>query len=285
MALPSLRLVAQGLGELDFDPYEGWIIQSFDPGFPIVRESVEDAPDADGTVDSTHLSGARVCTLSLVMSPFDGDIDAMERRLKAFLNPRLRPTLYWRRNSLAEERQATVRAMPYAGPVDFGDETTAIAQWVVPSGLFESADLQTVEVAASDEGVDGITLELALPFVFPAANPSASVEVTNYGDRQAYPLIHLHGPWSGEARVQNMTTGREIVIDGENVAAGNYLAIDTRKKTVLLNGDPSNSRYNRLVFPDTQWWAIQPGTQRLRFLAETAAAPARMLVAFRSAYS
>lgn len=49
-----------------------------------------------------------------------------------------------------------------------------------------------------------------------------------------------------------------------NLPAGQWLDIDTRARTVLLNGDPAASRRGQAV---GDWPLLQPGTSTLRFAA------------------
>lgn len=282
--MTTLTLSASGLAPLTIGPAPIECVE-LDLGEPIDREVAEAAPDADGEIDSTHLSGARIITFGVLMQPWTR---ANERRLRAFRNPRLRPLLTVSEDDV-DDVQATVRVTSVDGP--FGADEFHSGQRLfavtcrAPSGIFESAELHQTEVAASGESEAGRTYDLEFDRVYPESAPVGEVVVVNAGDRHAYPLIQLYGPWSGETSVVNVEAGAELVFDGEIVADGDYLEIDTRRKTITLNGDPANSRYNRLQFPGSSWWALAPGTNTLRFLPETFDAPARMLVAWRDAYS
>lgn len=282
-----LTLRAQGLDDLVIGETGGEMcLRWHDLGSPAPREVVEDAPDAYGQTDTTVLEGGRTITAVVQLDPWSF---ASERRLRAYTHPRIRATLLIELGGGAPMLQATVRGVPFGVDVDVEHFVSNVrhytVQWFVPSGILESADLQTVEIAASGESEDGREYDLEFDRSYPPSAPVGEVVVTNIGDRDAYPMIQLHGPWSGATRVVNVDAGRELVIDNESVQAGDYLEIDARSKTIRLNGDPSNSRYDRLVFPDSEWWALAPGSQRLRFLPSTFSAPARMVVAWRHAYS
>lgn len=286
MTLPTLTLAATGLDPLTLDPSDGWIVQKeFDTGDAIVRASTENAPGSDGAVDTTQLVGPRVVTVPVVISaPSIYDLEDMERRLRAFTNARLRPTLTLTRPG-GTAKQMTVRHLTWTQESLSADATFVLWQAECPSGILESVELHEAEVAASAESEDGRVYDLDPDRVYPESEPVGQVEVVNAGDRTAWPLIVLHGPWSGEASVVNVSTGQALVFDGESVSDGDWLEIDTRARTVRLNGDPANSRYNRLVFPDSDWWGLEPGVNVLRFLPEVFTAPARMTVAWRDAYS
>lgn len=257
-----------------------------DLGHPIPRVESEPNPDADGDNDTTALEGGRVITATIEIGP--AWTWAMTQRLKAFTHPRLRPTLLIEQED-APALIAQTRMSPFSDQFDAGKwigrwrEPTL--QWIVPSGILESAELHQEEVAGSDPGALGVAFDWSFDLTFPASQPEGEVEVTNFGDRDVYPLIQLYGPWSGSTRVANATTDQALVFAGENVLAGNYIEIDTRAKTITLNGDPTQNRYNRLVFPDSDWWKLAPGANVLRFEPTTFTAPARMIVAWRDAYS
>ena len=285
-----LRLEAPGLAPLILD--SGPIIGArLDLGDAITREVVEVASDADGTIDTTALIGARVVTLEATISPAaatDGASRwALTQRLRAFTSPRLRPELYMRFSEDDPELVVTMRRSQFSDlwEPQRGQRSRVTVQWVAPYGILESAELHTATVNASGSpGGLGREYDLDFDRDYPADAPSGSVEVTNAGTIDAYPVLRLYGPWADETSIENLETGKALVFDGLTVAAGDFLEIDTRAKTILLNGDTSDSRFQYLVFPDSQWWTLIPGAQRIRFQSETFTAPAQAQIRWRDAY-
>lgn len=279
----SLKLEAPGLNTLDFGE-PGWHVEDVDLGHAGPRTTASDAVDADGTIDTTSLSGSRSIAVRVSATPDATDVESMQRRLKAFTNLRLRPTLHVTR-SQGTERIATVRFERWSEQLS-DQMGTFIAQWVVPSGILESAEQHSATATASGDPEElGFTFDLEFDLTFPAMDPQGSVQIVNSGDRDAYPLIRLYGPWSDEVSISNDTSGKALVFDGMSVSAGDFLEIDMRTKTIRLNGDPTAARNQFLVFPDSSWWTLQPGEQRIRFEAETFTAPAQAQIIWRDAYS
>lgn len=278
----TVSLSAPGLDDLVLDPANGWAVQSLDVGDPTTRTVMQSAPSRDGVIDTTRFVGERSISLHVVVVPgMYAELASMEDHLKAFTNPRLRPVMTVQRPG-QNARQIVLSRGAVMAPIAHHEFTEAIVSWVAPSGVFESADLRTFEVAASATTELGRSYDLTFDRSYPPSPPVAEVVVTNAGNIDAPPLIQLHGPWSGETRVVNVTAGRELVFDNESVTAGNYIEIDVARRTVTLNGDPSNGRYDRLVSPG--WWELVPGPNVLRFLPETSTAPARMIGAFRDRF-
>ena len=285
MTQPILTLSAPGLDDLTLDHRDGWIVQrEFDAGDAVVRAVAENAPGADGEIDSTTLTGGRSVVIPVVIeAPSPSELEAMERRLRAFTNARLRPTLTLTRPG-GPAKQIQVRHASWTAQGIADAATLVVWETRAPSGIWEAATETFFEVAASEDATDGIDWPIDWPIDWGSPSSPGLIEVTNDGDRDAFPVLHLHGAWSDETRVQNLTTGRELVFDGLSVTDGDYLEVDMRAATVFLNGDPAESRLGYRVFPESSFWALAPGVNVLRFLAETSSSPARMAGRFRAAY-
>lgn len=295
MSGPTFRLEADGLTPLDLSCGE-IAVSRFDLGDAAIRVVAEDAPDTDGSIDTSTLMGPRVVTIEALIRPHRGTSTrwALTQQLKAFTHPRLRPILYYKPSDDDPELMLTMRRSQFA---DFlapqvTPQTTVTMQWVVPSGILESAELFTATAAASGDPAElGFMFDLTFDLTFPAMDPQGSVQVVNAGDRDAYPLLRLYGPFSGLTSISNDTVGKALVFDDHPtlgafaVTAGNFLEIDMRTKTIRLNGDPTQTRNQYLVFPDSAWWSLQPGEQRIRLEAETFTSPAQVQVSWRDAYS
>ena len=264
---------------------EGYKVRKFDwqPGGP--RSVSALAPNSDGSIDTTSLSGAGAITIALRLprstTPFTERVTAV----KAFTHARLRPTLTIDYQDGTPPLQATCSQGVVTSDIEAPTHRDAVAQFVVPSGVLESAALHTSSVNASGDGTAGRTYDLVHDRTYPTTTPSGEVLVMNAGDRDVYPLLRLYGPWSGVTRIENRLTDQALVFDGESVTAGDFLEIDTRERTILLNGDPANNRYHRLSFPDSAWWTLRPGAQRIRFVPTTFTVPANARIIWRDAYS
>ena len=88
-----------------------------------------------------------------------------------------------------------------------------------------------------------------------------------------------------QPRLENATTGKALEFDAAySLLTGEYLVVDFKEGTVLLNGDTANSRYDQLDFSVSEWFELIPGETNLRLYPLTQSAPASALIEFRSAY-
>ncbi|MFI2663741.1 phage distal tail protein [Micromonospora carbonacea] len=111
----------------------------------------------------------------------------------------------------------------------------------------------------------GLTVPVRVPFSIGASQTSGQVDLTNAGSAEVGLLLRIDGPVN-QPRVSLTNpddTTTTLRVDLE-VPDSQWLDIDTRTRTVILNGDPSASRRGQAVgdFP-----LLQPGTSTLRFAA------------------
>lgn len=269
---PIVRLEGDGLDTLLIDDSIGIYAQALDLGDAVTRVVAIDAPDADGTIDTTTFVGARNVTLSVILYP-DVDLWDLRHRLRAFTAPRLRPIMYVQLAVGAPEQRIQLRRSQYSDIIGDGpraatqrDPEAAVitVQWVAPLGILESTDLHVVNIYASGGATAGRTYSLTFSRTYPASAAIGSGIAHNSGNVDAYPLIRLYGPLT-EPVIDNDTQGKSLTFVGLTIAAGDFLEIDTRAKTILLNGDPANSRYDKLSYPASEWWTLSPGDNSIRF--------------------
>ena len=255
-----------------------------DWGTPEVRVAVDPQPAADGMLDSTELLGARPVTFQVHA---DRAAWSEIQRLRAFLSPRLRPTMLIEQAG-APDRQLIVRGQSWVDPLDTDRLVTGqqeiIAQWVAPLGVFESVELHVAAVSAAGEGSEeGRGYDLTFDRTYPPSPPLGSLVVDNAGTAHAYPVLRVFGPCEDPV-LRNVTVGRELAFGGLTIPGGSYLDVDVRARTIRLNGLVSQSRYDRLVFPVSSWWTLPPGESRLMFVPGSFSAPSQMQVRWRDAW-
>ena len=126
----------------------------------------------------------------------------------------------------------------------------------------------------------GMVLPVKFPFTF---SPSAggTAPVSNVGNRPTPPAFRIYGQCTNP-QILLVETGERIVLSG-TVAAGDFLEIDTQRRSVSLNG--LTSRNNFIVPATTEWFELPKGGSTIRLLAETFDATARVDVEYRAAYS
>lgn len=105
----------------------------------------------------------------------------------------------------------------------------------------------------------------AVPATVPmtlAADSGGKIFVTNGGNGVAYPTARISGPVTNPS-LRNATTGEEIRLD-ITLAVGEYLDLDFRRKTVT-----DQSGRNRYDAKEGDWWTLAPGTNEVRFIADS----------------
>lgn len=285
MGYPVLRLEALGLDPLVLDFAAGYAVQMLDLGDAATRAVVQDAPDADGTIDTTQFVGARVVAMSVQLIPkFSGvSKELMRRRLRAFTHPRLRPILYMQLDGQAEQL-IRLRRSTWSNLIQNPSYAPVALQFVAPDGIIESAELHTANANASATGLEGgFTFDLSFDLTFTGGVVIGETSVVNAGDADAYPLIRLYGLCT-EPTIVNETTGQTLAFVGLTINAGDFVEIDTRAKTVRYNGDPANSQYNKFDFANSEWWTLQPGTNVIRFAPLTSSFPSNAEINWRDAW-
>lgn len=264
--MPTVRLEATGLTSLPLDPYNGFIVQAIDLGDAETRVVSEPAPDADGTIDTTTLIGARSVTLNVKLRPGVGQTkEQMRRMLRAFTAPRLTNLyMYFSLDGLAEQR-ILLRRSQFSNVIQNPAYANCVVQWVAPLGIIESSLLHSQLVYASGATPPGgRTYPLTYPRSYPAATPVGTATVHNDGTAPAYPLLRLYGPCTDPV-IDNLTQGYSLVFTSLTVAASDFVEVDTRARTIYLNGDPTASLYNKLSYPTSHWWTLSPGDNTIKY--------------------
>ena len=294
--LPTLRLESPGLAPLSFDHRDGWIVESFELGHPEYAEVEEGATDADGTINTTELIRARDVIVSGVLSEGTSQLWAMKDRLAAFQSPKRRVDLV-----VHEHPDAPVKVLRSCVGVQFPrgvvgrDWDSFQAVFRAPFGILESAELHEASAFPSGEGAElGRDYDLSFDRTYPTSPVLGSRTVVNAGTIDAYPVFRIFGPVGAApgadpqgpdtTTIRNLTTGKNLVFEDLVVAAGDYCEVDTRRKTIRINGLPEQSRYDRLKFPDSRWWTLVPGENELRFSPETSSGVAELRILWRSAW-
>jgi hypothetical protein len=125
-------------------------------------------------------------------------------------------------------------------PITYGDE--------------ETSAVTTREVA----GV-GVELPEQLPWSLPAGS-GGGLSVTNAGNRNAPWTARLDGPLT-YPEINHTQSGRRLYLSldangGVDLASGQYVIIDSKDRSVLLNG--TSDRRSQLTI-DSEWWDLPPG--------------------------
>lgn len=281
MTLTALRLVA-GARVLELTPDNGYSRTSLEVGLPAVRAESSPRAGRDGEDDTTSLHGAAAVTLALTLTPSRGrPLTRLLDDLRSFLHPAARPFLVVERDG--EQRRVRLRADTLSAPLEDPTHQRVQVAWRAPDGVMEALAEQVGVANAVQDAEAGIRFDITFPWTFPASSAAGSVTVVNPGTVAVRPLLRLHGPYT-DPRVESQTTGQRLIFTGLSVAAGDWLEIDCRESTVRLNGLREQSRYSRLDFMASEFLALVPGINTLRFFPVSFAAGARLEALYRPAW-
>lgn len=281
-----LRLEADGLDDFPLTIDEGFSVDKVDLGFPEIRDVVIPNTGADGEDDQTEFIGARAVVLAGSIVPTD-ELARQEvlDRLRAFLNPRLRPYLVYELDDGTGERRIRLRGDAHSAPITTPGFAKVVVGWRGPDGIQESTTL-TVEIAsATPEEEPGRTYDRVYPLFYPESSVLGSVVVTNAGNVSVYPVLELYGPVD-DPRIENIDGGGSLRFEGLTLGIGDYLEIDTRERTIYLNGMSTQSRYAYLDFAASSWRGLElaPGENLIRYFPESFDDGAEARIRFRSSW-
>lgn len=261
-----------GVLELGCDPY---IVMSLQVGSPQVREVVRNRSLADGTLDDTLYLGARAITLAIRfndVSACDGS-ESMQRlidRLSAYMTPHRRPVLTWQLPRSNELRACRVRGVNWGWDVSGPKAQTITPQWVAPSGeiMLGGPDARRCEEIRPSIDVEaGRTYDLTFDRTYPPSEPIGGRTIVNPGTTSAHWTLTIFGPVVNPSFTINGLAFRADRSGGVTLTLGQTLVVDTRSRTVLLNGVPGASRYQNVNYDEWGWHdlLLRPGTNIVRF--------------------
>jgi len=279
----GIRLSHPDLGDLDVVPSAGIQASDLEVGFPQPREAVFDRSGVDGEDDETRFHGGAVVSLSARLRSAGGLTAAQWLdRLMPYLAPQVRSTLSYRfdgegwREIVVRGQQA---ARPVAGRDPFGVRVDV--QWRAPEGVSYSAGDNVVLINPGAEE-DGRTYDLTFDRSYPESGGRGSIDVTNQGTTRAYPTFRVFGPCT-DPTLTNERQGRELVLE-TSVAAGDYVEVDTMARTIRLNGLPQSNLFDALDFPASEWFSLDVGVSRLRYVPASFSSPSVCEIRWRDTY-
>jgi hypothetical protein len=280
--MTTLRLV-DGNNTLQIYPNPNIELQSLDLGYPEVREDISDAPDTDGQIDLTTYYGGRVIAIELAL--LDTPL-ALADQVRAFTSPAARPYLYVGEDEWGSERRARVRSAQATITRQRGLLQTATMQlqWKAPDGILEDATQQTISLPVfSPASSTGVRFPTTFAMSWPITMNTSAQTFPIQGSVPINWVGRLYGPCTGP-RFSLDTTGETLSFPTLTLAAGDYLEIDTRNHTALVNGSPDASRLGQLDFAASTWWRLRPGTNTVRYNPVTVAGGAQAVLFWRPAW-
>jgi len=261
-------LSASGLSDLDLTCGEGFVLVSLEVGFPAERPVVRSRALADGVIDQSEYLGQRAVSVTLRLDHRVASTQALIDWLMPFMSPRRRPTLTW---SLPQTpldlRSLTLRGVDAPIVISGPKYTTILCSWVSEDSFAVSPTEQCESLSPLDPPAEvGRTYPLTFDRYYDPQPPAGSFYVVNNGTAPAQWTAQLDASAVDPILTIN---GVDMEFDrngGVSLITGQTLNIDTKQRTILLNDDPTLSRYDRVNFQDWNWddLLIQPGSNLVR---------------------
>lgn len=247
-----------------------------------VRESADSQVERDGGLHGSFYAGRMPIVLQGWI-PYDEPYSIVNDRIDRFYAAtnalRADAVLRWTEDGSPERRLLLRRQQtPRVGgrlPKTFQVGLVSAAH------VAESAALQQQVIVAGATGYLGVASPMKSPLASIIAGGGQQF-VVNQGTELAYPILTIDGPITNP-RILNNTTGEELRLT-YTLAGGEYLVIDMRQRTVVLNGNPAASRYSAVEFPASRWWGLIDGNNDIRLNAAAAGGGAQCTVAWRHAW-
>jgi len=161
-------------------------------------------------------------------------------------------------------------------------------QWAAPDGVAETNAQSSQTVFASLGLSPGFTFDLSFDLTYPAASPSGRTNVPTVGNARCYPVMQLWGPCTFP-RVDNLQdldesgSPKQLAFN-TSLSAGQYLEVDVRNRTVLLNGNANNPRYSTIDFSVSEWWTLAPGNNFVKYFPDSYSGNARAVMLYRCTF-
>lgn len=261
-------LSAADLDDLVIDCDTGYVLVDLQIGFPDVRPVVRSRALDDGVIDETTYLGARAITMTLRLDHRVATTQSLIDAVMPFLSPRRRPNLTWSiAGSPTDYRTVTMRGADAPVVIDGPKYRTLVCQWVTTDAFLLDPTENCVMLDPNDTtGEVGRTYDLTFDRVYSSITPVGSLFVTNAGNAPAHWRATLNATMVDPTFTVN---GVPMTFDqngGVTIVTGQTLEIDTRERTILLNGDPAFSRYDRVNYTDWSWsdLLLQPGQNLIR---------------------
>lgn len=154
------------------------------------------------------------------------------------------------------------------------------AQFFAEDPRAYSQTLQTVSSSPLSTSGGGMVFPKTYPYTF-SSSGGGIVAFTNGGNRSTPATYRIAG-MCVNPRIVLVGTGLALAFNG-TIADGDYLEIDTAKRTIKLNS--TANRYNFLDSPNSTWFELPPGTSNLQLVAGTFDGSAFLTVIGRSAWA
>lgn len=281
-------LSASDLTDLDLSCDEGLVLVDLQIGFPAERPVVRSRALDDGVIDQTTFLGPRAVTATLRLDQNILPTQSLIDRLMPFLSPRRRTTLTWSLpGSASDLRSLELRGVDAPLVIRQPKYTTIVCSWVSTGSFILDPDETCDSVSPLDPPEEvGRYYDLTFDRVYVPALPVGALAAVNTGNAPTHCTITLTASMINPTVTVNGVDITFTENGGLTLVTGQTLVIDTQARTILLNNDPAQSRYDRVNFEDWSWddLLLQPGANVVRLQGTGFSVTTLMTVCWRSAW-
>lgn len=241
-----------------------YVVREFDPWrAPQVRQGEIARAQADGSYPGTDRLAEKLITAKLAISAATDVLEQAARRTMAgaWKPPAANTTvpLVWMED---DGVKYAVYGKPRLADTDLAPRLFTTARFVATDPRIYTAALLSPSTGfpSGSGGLSFAGAGAAAPFVFGSGGSGGTLDCTNAGTYETPYVVTFTGPIVAPT-LEHSVQGRALVFTG-TLAAGETLVVDSRARTVLLNG--TASRYSWLA-TSSQWFTLEPGANALRF--------------------
>jgi len=231
-----------------------------------IREARENRAAQHGQTDYNTLLGSRLITLKgeIIASSISQRNQARQTLLDTFVKDGSYSWLKWQPtgDSIAKQIYCKVFSRGVDDNLSGSDSLARdfLINLLAVDPLIYSQTEQIINInIASSAG--GFASPLLSPLDSSLIQTGGRATCNNEGNFECLPTVKMYGPLTNPRIKNNTDDSKEIKVNIE-VDPGNYLEIDFKNKTIMLNGVTSMYAYKDNT---SLWFAIKPGNNDIEF--------------------
>ena len=241
------------------DEAAGYYCTELNLGYPSVRDSMTNRPDADGVDDRTAYFGERVVSANITAT--QPPVDAVAASFAPFMDVKQRPTLHYVLERPGNpERMFTVRASGYSWPITGSKRREIQLQWVAADATALDPALRSATAwAGSSSPGGGRVYNLTFNRTYGAeggALPTSAV-LSSPGDVIVWPVLRIYGPITLPLVTFTYDDGAPpasvVFLAPFAIDAGRFVEVDTAHKTAYRDGDRAQPVLGSIDWLATVW--------------------------------
>jgi len=153
--------------------------------------------------------------------------------------------------------------------------------WKAPDPRLFSVDEYSA-ITGTPGTTSGRTYPKTYPKVYTASTGTAGdITITNSGDIEVYPRVEILGPCTYPSLTMLTPAPVRVVEFGDLIVdSGEIITVDFEKRSAVSN----LGRDVYFTLTSREWWALDPGSNSIRYSAFQASSPSKATFYWRNAY-